>query len=352
LFRPHIQSILTLFLVAGPLVANDFDVIQNDGVVTIRLDGQLFARYHTDSGSKPFLWPLIGPTGEEMTRAFPMRHDDPDETTDHMHHRSMWFGHGDVNGVSFWQEEKPFGTIQHEEFVQIENDESPVIVTRNTWLDDDGVKLCSDLRAIRFGADKDKRWIDFDITILADGEAPVTFGDTKEGCFALRVADSMRAEGDAPGKIISAVEAIDKDAWGKTAAWVDFQGPVGETGELAGIAVLNHPASFRFPTYWHVRTYGLLAANVFGLHNFKNSHDEDGAHTLQVGESMSFFYRVVLHDGDERQARIREAFVDYAKLVKIPLSNPTDEEEPDDAAADDVISIREDTESDEKTSGL
>jgi hypothetical protein len=247
-----------------------------------------------------------------------------------------------VNGVSFWHEEKPFGIIEHQEFVRIENEAAPLIVTRNSWLDDDGKKICSDLRAIRFGTDKDNRWLDFDITIQADGEEPVTFGDTKEGTFAIRVADSMRAEEDLPGKIVNAVEATNKEAWGKTAAWVDFQGPVGESAEPAGIAVLNHPASFRFPTYWHVRTYGLFAANVFGLHNFKNSHEEDGSHTLQPGESMSFYYRVVLHRGDEREARIREAFLDYAKLVKQPVPIQLEQEETEDETEEDIVMISAD----------
>ena len=80
----------------------------------------------------------------------------------------------------------------------------------------------------------------------------------------------MAVDGDRGGKIVNSLEAIDQEAWGKAAAWVDYHGPVGPDEVQAGIAVLNHPSSFRFPTFWHVRTYGLLAANVFGLHNFKS----------------------------------------------------------------------------------
>ena len=87
-------------------------------------------------------------------------------------------------------------------------------------------------------------------------------------------------------------------------------------GDTLGIAILNHPTSFRFPTYWHVRSYGLFAANVFGLHNFKNSDEEDGSHELQPGESISFYYRVLFHLGDEQEGRVPEAFVEYAKINK------------------------------------
>lgn len=92
---------------------------------------------------------------------------------------------------------------------------------------------------------------------------------------------------------------------------MDYHGPV--ENETLGIAVLNHPTSFRFPTYWHVRTYGLFAANPFGLKNFQNNKDADGSHTIKPGESFTLDYRIVLHRGDESQANIAQAFVDYAK---------------------------------------
>ena len=43
----------------------------------VKIDGQLFTEYLIDSGGKPILWPIIGPTGKPMTRAFPMTKDDP-----------------------------------------------------------------------------------------------------------------------------------------------------------------------------------------------------------------------------------------------------------------------------------
>lgn len=284
--------------------------------VLVQIDGQLFTRYEVKSGNKPILWPIVGPTGAEMTRAFPMRRDATNVTTDHLHQRSMWFGHGKVNGKDFWLEEKNAGTIQHVEFVKIEQSPVPWIVTRNQWIDDEQNKVLSDLRSVQFFADDEQRWIDFDITLVNDSPEPVTFGDTKEGSFGIRVADSMRVDGGEGGRIINAMEMTNQDAWGKAAAWVDYQGPVGNAKELVGVAVLNHPNSFRFPTYWHVRTYGLFAANCFGVHNFRNSRDENGEFVLKPEESISFFYRVVLHRGTEQQARIPEAFVDYAKVNK------------------------------------
>ncbi|MEM8712264.1 MAG: DUF6807 family protein, partial [Planctomycetota bacterium] len=50
----------------------------------------------------PHFWPLHGPGGVEMTRAFPMEKGRPGESSDHPHHRSLWVAHGDVNGHDFW----------------------------------------------------------------------------------------------------------------------------------------------------------------------------------------------------------------------------------------------------------
>ena len=315
----HLTSCCLLFILISSKAYADFELSLEENVVTVLLDSQILTKYVPNSGSKPILWPLVGPTGDAMTRGFPMRTVDENGTTDHVHHRSLWFGHGDVNGVDFWSEERGAGSIVHQEYVKLVPGSEPVIVTRNDWLDSDGQKICEDVRAIRFAANDDHRLVDFDITIIA-GDQPVTFGDTKEGCFAIRVADTIAVDSELGGEIVNSLEVKDKEAWGKAAAWVDFHGPVGNDKQRAGIAVLNHPNSFRFPTYWHVRTYGLFAANVFGLHNFRNLHDEDGSFELAAGESFSLHYRVVLHQGDPNDARIPEAFVEYAKSNKMPVT--------------------------------
>ena len=290
-----------------------FEVVENDEGVTVKLDGALLTRYLVDSGGKPILWPIIGPTGKEMTRAYPMRKGNPDEKVDHQHHRSFWYTHGDVNGIDFWAESKNSGTIVHRRFDQVQGGDKALITTRNDWIGPDGKIQCEDERKLSFGASGEARWIDFDITIKAT-QGKVTFGDTKEGTFGIRMPGTMRVEVKRGGKIINSEGDIDVDAWGNQAAWVDYHGPV--DGATLGIAILNHPSSFRFPTYWHVRVYGLFAANPFGLHNFKNSNDVDGSHTLESGESFSQHYRVLFHKGDEKTGKIAEAFSRYAKLKK------------------------------------
>lgn len=305
--------LLLVLLFVVPSQGAKFALEQDDDGVTVKLDGKLFTRYVNKSGNKPILWPLIGPTGKEMTRQYPMREAGKTERADHPHHRSFWFDHGDVNGVSYWHEGKNTGTIEHRKFTKLEEGDQAVIESVSDWVDPSGKTVCQSVTTLSFGADADARWIDMDITVKA-GKEEVKFGDTKEGSMGVRVAGSMKVDAKQGGKIVTSEGRTDKDAWGTAAAWVDYHGPVED--ETLGVTIMNHPSSFRFPTYWHVRTYGLFAANPFGLHDFKGSKDADGSHTLKPGESFTLRYRVLLHKGDEKQADVAAAYQQYVKAKK------------------------------------
>jgi hypothetical protein len=245
-----------------------------------------------------------------MTRAYPVSPDEvPGEKRDHVHQRSVWFTHGDVNRVDFWAEGPGRGKVVHREFQSIQSGRDfAKVVTQNDWVGPEG-KVCEDTRSLRFAAQNDFRCIDFDVTLRAsDGD--VTFGDTKEGTFGVRVAESMKVDAG-NGRIVNSQGQVNQDAWGQPASWVDYQGDV--EGERVGLAIFNHPSSFRYPTYWHVRTYGLFAANPFGLHDFLGRDEPVGAYRLPAGNQISLRYRIVLHLGDEVTAGIAEKFAEYAQ---------------------------------------
>lgn len=304
-------SVLIGWMVCFPLAAcADFTVTQDSDGVTIKRNGALITRYLIKSGNKPILWPIIGPNGEEMTRQYPMREALPTERSDHPHHRSFWFTHGDVNGVSFWHEAENTGEIVHKEFVKVAGGEQAILVTRNDWITKEGQKLCEDVRRWTFYEDGDRWWFDFDTTVTATAEE-VTFGDTKEGCCGVRVAGTMKIDAKLGGSVINSNGDRDGAAWGKAAAWCDYHGPVGD--KVVGIAIMNHPSSLRFPTYWHVRTYGLFTANPFGLHDFNKVDRHAGDLVMKKGDSFSLSYRILIHPGDEKEGGVAELYKDYSK---------------------------------------
>ncbi|HEX3997612.1 MAG TPA: PmoA family protein [Pirellulales bacterium] len=290
--------------------AAEFTVQQTDRGVTVKLDGQLFTEYLIRSGNKPILWPIIGPSGAPLTREYSMR-SVAGESRDHPHHRSFWFTHGKVNGIDFWGESAKGGEIRHRKFAEVRGGPTARIVALDDWLDHDGRRVCEDRRTLVFRAAEGQRSIDFDIRLTAS-DGRLVFGDTKEGSFGMRVADWLKVDPPGHGRIVNSEGQHDAAAWGQRASWVDYDAP--HDGQTLGIAILNHPSSFRYPTYWHVRTYGLFAANPFGKSDFTaNKSKPDGSATVEPGRSLSLRYRVILHEGDEKKARIAEAFAAYAK---------------------------------------
>jgi len=309
----------TYSLVAGK--PSDFPSSQGVSLVRqgqnlrFEIDHRLLTEYRVDVGNKPFFFPLIGPTGESYTRAYPMA-EVAGEDHDHPHQRSCWLTHGNVNGIDFWSESAAAGTIKETERAVIV--EGPVLArlwTRNDWIAPHGNKICTDERSATFYRTARVRIIDFDVTIRADS-GPVTFRDTKEGMFGLRVASSMDVTKKNGGRITSAEGLTDERAWGKASPWVDYVGPL--HGKTAGIAVLNHPDSFRYPTTWHVRPYGLFAANPFGWHDF--GKPERGDYTIESNASIRFRYRVILHEGATSGAELPAQFLGYSQPPRLELA--------------------------------
>ena len=152
--------------------------------------------------------------------------------------------------------------------------------------------------------------MDFEITIHAS-QGKVVLGDTKEGSMAIRLAPTMRVEGKvAKGHIINSEGQRDKSAWGKRASWCDYYGPVDD--EIVGVAIFDHPQNPQHPTWWHVRTYGLFAANPFGAHDFEKKPKGTGDLTIKSGDSVTFRYRFYFHKGDEKQSKVAEHYREYA----------------------------------------
>ncbi len=308
----------TLVFLAGISSAISADKSPKQGVqiteltdrLRVEIDGKLFTEYYFKDVAKPYCYPIIGPSGAAMTRNWPMK-DVPGEEHDHPHHRSLWFTHGNVNDVDFWMENEKAGKTVHEKFLEVSSGKKAgVIRSKNKWVAKDGTVVATDERTLRFSGDAKLRMIDYNVTLTA-GKTDVKMGDTKEGTMGVRLAESMRlTQGkNTPGEghIVNSEGVRDGETWGKRAAWVDYYGPV--EGKVVGVAIFDSPKNPQFPTWWHVRDYGLFAANPFGVHDFEKKPPGTGAYTIPAGKSVTYRYRIVFHDGDEKQA-------DIAKLAK------------------------------------
>jgi hypothetical protein len=304
--------------------ASGVRLIETNNVIRVEIDGGLFTEYHFRDVTRPFLYPILGPGGAHFTRRWP-QDDVPGEEHDHPHHHALWFAHGEANGVDLWSEGEKAGKTFHQYFVETKSGpDVGVLTTRNEWRSKDGKLVATDERTMRFHRSSPAgRLVDFDITIFAS-QGELVLGDTKEGTLAIRLAESMRVKQPknqpGAGHIVNSAGDRDGDAWGKRAEWCDYYGPVGE--RTLGVAIFDHPSNPRHPTWWHVRDYGLFAANPFGLHDFEKQPPKAGDFKIASGQSVTFRYRLLFHEGDDKQARVAERFGQYAQQSNAKGSKP------------------------------
>lgn len=291
---------------APPLDATKFKAIK------VEVDGKPFTSLIYQGVAKPVLFPIVGPYGLEMTRNYPLKPALPNEEQDHPHHQSLWFAHGDINGIDFWTVGEKAGKIivQGEPKVSTSNGATTLTTTESWQGPDQKVILTSDTTIV-CSADKEDRIIDYTITLHAS-ETELLFGDTKEGTMALRVRPELNLPSKKGLATITNSEGLTGDAaWGKHAAWVDFSAPI--EGHTVGIACFDHPSNLRHPTTWHARDYGLFAANPFGLHDFEKADKGAGNFTLKKGGAQTFKYRWVFHKEDAKGADLASKYAAWAK---------------------------------------
>src|SRR5205823_6338091 len=267
------------------------------GAGAIAIDGKPFTIFHKGAdANKPFLAPVRSASGKVITRGFPME-TLPGESRDHLHHRGLWFSYDDVNGVKFWENDPSYTRgVMGRQVVRNtawkDAGGSGTLTAAIDWQDFKDNVLLNETREMQFTGDADLRWIHFRITLAP--AVDVTLGDTKEGAFAIRLAEAFTERKGA--KIVNAEGRTGMvNVWGKRSQWVDYTAEL--DGERLGVAIFDHPSNPRHPTYWHARDYGLFALNPFGRNAFDDKLEES-KWKLAKGEKLAFRWMVVVHPGD------------------------------------------------------
>jgi hypothetical protein len=297
---------------------------RQEDTIQVAIGGKPFTIYHFDPRiAKAYLQPLRDAKGVVVTRGFPIGDTIPagheHDRSLEPHQRAMYFAHGDINGYDFWSEEtfakyyghgypSNFGRMVFQKVNEMRAGPSSGTIRATFDLEGpDHKPFAEEVQQYTFSGDKDSRVIDCQF-VIRPGHGPVKFGDNKEGTFAIRLAPEL----DAPtGTMVNSEGGEgEPQVWGKRANWVDVDGVI--NGQTLGIAVFDNPKSFHHPSYWHARGYGLLAANPFGLKDFLRDPKQDGSYTIPAGESIQFRYRVLIHDGNYKEARVAEKYSQYA----------------------------------------
>ena len=328
-----------LLLAACAAVAGaQVKITPSEGKVSIQIAGKPFSDFYISGKAfdaevtKPYLWPLRAPSGTYITRAWPMENVDEEAgekkptrngppAFDHQHQRGLWFAHDNVDKLDFWNNEwsyvtdlhrKNLGRISLKKLGEVKSgkDKGSIAATFE-WGDIEkaGPPILTEDRVMTFYSDDKLRYFDIDITLTAI--QAVTFGDGKDGALGIRLRPVLQEDKDKEHPHIVNADGLEgeKALWGKPSNWCDYSGTIG--AEKLGVAILDHPENPKHPVRWHARAYGLFAANPFGVAAFTGDKTQDGSVKLEPGKSLRYRYRVIIHEGDAKDAKIAALWKKY-----------------------------------------
>lgn len=292
----------------------DVDFAVNMNRIDVIIDGHTVTTYRYDPGlAKPILFPVLTPSGVRVNRNWPLIKPGG-ESNDHPHHTGLFFTIDEVNGNKFWGNTEGLPKIVRTATpVMKGGKDSGVLSVVHSWIGIDGRQVLEEKRTMTFITEEGGYAVDFDITLTAV-DSTVVFGDTKEGMFAIRTAEWLREDSGTGRYLSSRGGTSSADIWGRRAEWVALQGS--NAGKAAGIAILNHPSSTNFPTFWHARNYGLFSANPLGQYAFEQGTKAESPTyyrlTLKPGESAPFRFRMVIFDGEHTKEALAKEYQAYS----------------------------------------
>ncbi len=346
-WEPGVFFIL-VFLTYGMIMnaqsskANGVKLVRADDKhkVDVFINGSLFTSYqYPENIEKPFLFPVYSPDGSVITRGFPIE-PRKGERVDHPHHIGIWFNHGNINGLDFWNnssaipadKKDSYGHIVLQKIVKAESGEKGILEVVLNWDDNKGNTILTENTRYVFSGDKTSRTIDH-ISTLTAVNGLVTIGESKEGMFAIRVDRAFEMPSkesliftDDKGNPTS-VKATDNtgvtgmytssnglkgDAvWGTRNDWVLLSGIKNNVQITMGL--FDNPKNPGYPAYAHARGYGLFSINNFG----QNSYDpkqEKMSYKLEKGQSVTLYHRFYVQSGSElTPEKANKIFKEFSK---------------------------------------
>jgi hypothetical protein len=274
--------------------------------------------YQGQGGYKPFLYPLRTASGKKVSRAFPVE-PLPSDPIDHPHQKGLWIGAEHLSGMGlpdmglpdmdFWETDASYhrphmGKIVFKDVLNTKAGEGEGSFTiLADWVSLEGEPVLAETRTMTFySTPRDCRMFDVDLRLRAKRE--LTFEDHHDAVIGMRLAPAFD-EGNG-GQPVNA-QGLEGEAHtrGQRSEWVDWQAEL--EGEKVGVALMDHPSNFAFPTRWHIRGMGLLVASPFAQHDY-SALAPDGGKTLHAGEELRLRYRVLIHPAPFDVAAIYKEF--------------------------------------------
>lgn len=266
--------------------------------VSIQRDGVEVTRLHFGKDlNRPFLFPVIGPSGRSLTR---MGH--PHDPVTHSHHNSIWVSHNDVAGENFWADGSGARIVQ-QRIIRLEDSEQEAFVeTEHLWKGKDGTPILRELRRTAVQPLDGGEWLlvlDLQFSTVQDKE--VTLGQTAFGLVGVRMAKTIGVH-DGGGTIRNSEGGIDEEGcFRKPARWCDYAGPITASAS-EGITLMDHPMNANHPVPFHVRNDGWMGASL----------TFPGPLTIKPGEPLKLRYAAYVHSGIPEAGAIQKQWEAFA----------------------------------------
>ena len=267
--------------------------------ISFQRNGVELTRYYFGHDlNRPFLFPIIGPSGRSLTR---MGHPHDPET--HSHHNSVWISHRDVNGLNFWEDRGKVRII-HKKIERLDDGmESAWVSTLNVWTNDTGQVLLNEKRTITVrNLTADEWMLILDLQLEPEKE-PVTLGKTPFGLIGVRMAKTIGVS-DGGGSIRNSEGGVNEaGCFWKPARWVDYAGPI-TSKAIEGITLMDHPQNPGHPSVYHVRNDGWMGVSL----------TFDAPRSIEPKKTMRLRYGLYVHARARSPKQIEEKWKLFAEL--------------------------------------
>ncbi len=298
----NLTALLFAALATGAAPAQHYQFKQQpDSVALVNGRNTVWEFHYGAQRPVPYFHPVALVDGTVLTELGP---------PDHRHHHALWFAWDKLNGVDYWSEPNAGRTVVVGSKPTLGRKNDARFDMQLEYVPPSGSAVLTENRTITVSAPdaQGSYYIDWRGEFTAGKEPVFMKGGTAGGGYAgmsVRIANTTTGWKliDSEGRQDIAEGEFARNTHGKRARWMDFSVTDKATGKEGGIAILEHPTSFRHPSQWHNL---INPKQPFGYFSPATLWSEP--YTLGAGKTITVYYRILVHPGRPGRDALEQAW--------------------------------------------